>query len=76
MWDKKQNVDRLLRVLYAVSAILVVVDFFVHRHAEHPWEHVKTFYPLYGFVGIVILVLVAKVLRKLVMRPEDFYGAE
>ena len=76
MWDKKENADRLFRVLYAVSAILVVVDFFVHRHTEHPWEHVKAFYPLYGFVGIVLLVLVAKVLRRLVMRPEDYYGAE
>ncbi|HSG07582.1 MAG TPA: hypothetical protein VLA36_04475 [Longimicrobiales bacterium] len=76
MWDKKENADRLFRVLYAVSALLVIVDFFVHRHTEHPWEHVKAFYPLYGFVGIVLLVLVAKGLRRLVMRPEDYYGAE
>ena len=76
LWDKKENADRLFRVLYAVSALLVVLDLFVHRHAEHPWEHVKAFYPLYGFVGIVILVLAAKGLRRLVMRPEDYYGAE
>ena len=75
-WDKKANVDWLFRVLYAVSALLVIVDFFVHRHTEHPWEHLKAFYPLYGFVGIVLLVLLAKVLRRLVMRPEDYYGAE
>ena len=75
-WDKKANVDWLFRVLYAVSALLVIVDFFVHRHTEHPWEHVKAFYPLYGFVGIVLLVLLAKVLRRLVMRPEDYYGDE
>jgi peptidoglycan/LPS O-acetylase OafA/YrhL len=76
MWDKKENTDRLFRVLYAVSALLVGLDLFVHRHTEHPWEHVKAFYPLYGFVGIVILVLAAKGLRRLVMRPEDYYGAE
>ena len=76
MWDKKENVDRLLGLLYAVSALLVILDLFVERHAEHPWEHVKEFYPLYGFVGIVLLVLAAKGLRRLVMRPEDYYGDE
>jgi len=76
MWDKKENAERLFRLLYAVCAVLVVLDFFVHRHTEHPWEHLKAFYPLYGFVGIVILVLAAKGLRRLVMRPEDYYGAE
>lgn len=78
VWDKKRNVDLLLRVLYAVSAVLVIVDLFVTRHGEHehPWEHVKEFYPLYGFVGIVLLVLVAIVLRKIVMRPEDYYDAK
>ena len=76
MWDKKANADLLFRVLYAVAAVLVVADLFVHRHSEHPWEHVKEFYPIYGFVGIVILVFVAIGLRKLVMRPEDYYGGE
>jgi uncharacterized membrane protein len=76
IWDKKQNVARLLNALYAVCAVLVVLDLLVHRHTEHPWEHVVAFYPLYGFVGIVILVLAAKGLRRLVMRPEDYYDVE
>lgn len=75
VWDRKANVDRLLRVLYAVSALLVALDLIVHRQAEHPWEHVVAFYPLYGFVGIVVLVLLAKVLRRVVMRAEDHYDA-
>jgi peptidoglycan/LPS O-acetylase OafA/YrhL len=76
IWDKKENVSRLLNVLYALCAVLVVLDFVVPRHSEHPWEHVVAFYPLYGFVGIVILVLAAKGLRRLVMRAEDYYDAE
>ena len=75
-WDRKGNVDRLLRVLYAVCVVLVALDLFVHRRTEHPWEHLVAFYPLYGFVGIVVLVLVARVLRALVMRPEDYYEAD
>lgn len=76
MWDRKESVSRLLNALYALCAVLVTLDIFVHRHAEHPWEHVVEFYPLYGFVGIVVLVLAAKGLRRLVMRPEDYYDAE
>jgi peptidoglycan/LPS O-acetylase OafA/YrhL len=76
IWDNKRNVARLLNALYALCAVLVVLDFIVHRHTEHPWEHVVAFYPLYGFFGIVILVLAAKGLRRLVMRPEDYYDVE
>jgi len=31
------------------------------------------FYALYGFVACVLLVLLAKEMRKLVMRNEDYY---
>jgi hypothetical protein len=73
MWDEERNRKRLFGVLYAVCAILVVLEFVIHRHIEHPWEHLPEFYPLYGFVGIVLLVLGARVLRRLVMRSEDYY---
>ena len=29
----------------ASAAVLAVADLFVHRHAEHPWEHLVAFYP-------------------------------
>ena len=76
IWDKKENVNRLLMVLYVVAAALVAADLVVHRHTEHPWEGLFAFYPLYGFVGIVILVALARVLRAVVMRAEDHYDAD
>jgi hypothetical protein len=30
-------------------------------------------FAVYGFVGCVLLVLVGRVLRRVVMRPEDYY---
>ena len=45
----------------------------VHRHVVHPWEGLFSFYSLYGFIGIVVLVLVSKELRKIVRREEDYY---
>lgn len=71
--DKPQNVKRLLYAFYALCGLSLVAEFFAHRHIDHPWEALPEFYPLYGFFGIVILVMLSIVLRKLVMRGEDYY---
>ena len=74
--DKPENVNRLLRGFYAICALLFVLDFFIHRHASRDWEQLPGFYAIYGFVAFVVLVLVSKVLRKLVMRKEDYYDVD
>jgi hypothetical protein len=76
VFDNPRNVKRLLRALYACCAVLFGLDFFLHRHVVHPWENAPAFYAVYGFVACVILVLVAKEMRKLLMRPDDFYTKE
>jgi len=73
LFDDPRNIRRAIHALYAVCAVSLLLDFAIHRHVDHPWEGVWGFYALYGFVACVILVLVAKELRKLVMRGEDFY---
>jgi hypothetical protein len=57
-----------------VCGLSLVLDFVVHRHVDHPWERLIGFYCVYGFVACVILVLVAKEMRKILMRGEDYYG--
>lgn len=71
--DKPRNVQRVLWVLYTLSAVTLALESLVHRHVEHPWEALPGFYPLYGFVGCVSLVLAAKLLRRLIIRPADYY---
>ena len=73
LFDDPKNVDRLLRGFYAVCVLLFLVDFAVHRHIEMSWENIPAFYAGYGFVACVVLVLVAKLMRKVVMRKEDYY---
>lgn len=73
LFDDPKNVNRLLRVFYAICVLLVVVDFLVHRHIYTVWEELPTFYALYGFVACVVLVLLAKLMRKVVMRKEEYY---
>ena len=71
VWDKPRNVKRLFNVLFALCAVVVVLDLLIHRHEVHPWERLVAFYPLFGFVGIVILVGIAKQMRRVLMRPGD-----
>jgi len=73
IFDKPCNVRRVLRALYAGCLILIALDFFIHRHARFAAEGWWGFYGIYGFVACVVLVLLAKEMRKLVMRPEDYY---
>ena len=66
-------VARFIAIFFVISAILFVADFFVHREVHQPAEKVPGFYAIYGFVGCVVLVLVAKQMRKVVMRDETYY---
>ena len=74
--DKPQNIERLLKVFYAICGLLFVVDFIVHRHTIHYWEQLPGFYAIYGFVAFVLLVIIAKLMRKLLMRKEDYYDVD
>jgi hypothetical protein len=73
LFDKPENVRRLLRLLYLACALLLAADLFIHRHVTHAWESLWGFYAFFGFVACVSLVLLAKQLRKLLKRPEDYY---
>ena len=72
-FDKKENITKIIKVFYVICALLVVVDFVVHRHIYHDWENIPAFYAIYGFIGCVVLVLVAKLMRKVLMKEEDYY---
>ena len=76
MFDKPENVRRLLRILYLACALLLALDLIIHRHVIHSWENIPGFYALFGFVACVLLVLIAKEMRKVVMRKEDYYDVD
>lgn len=72
-FDKPNNVRWVLRVFYALCVILLAADFIIHRHQSHRWDGLPVFYALFGFVACVVLVLVAKEMRKALMRDENYY---
>ena len=59
LFDRPENVERLLKGFYAICILLVLADFVVHRLIGFGWEKIPAFYALYGFVACVLLVLIA-----------------
>ena len=76
LFDDPRNVARLLRVFYVICALLFLLDFVLHRHVQLAWEDLAGFYPVFGFVACVALVLIAKQMRKVLMRDEDYYDVD
>ncbi|MDH3596674.1 MAG: hypothetical protein OEU09_05265 [Rhodospirillales bacterium] len=73
IFDKPENVKRLLWIFYAICAGLFLIDAVFHRHVIHAWENLFGFYSVFGFVACVVLVLVAKEMRKVLMRKDNYY---
>lgn len=71
--EQPGTVQRIVYALYAVCGVLIVIDPFIHKHGPFAIEHVWGFYGIFGFVACVGLVLAAKVMRRILMRPEDYY---
>lgn len=71
--EEPRNVTRLVRGFYVLCAVMLAIDVFFPKHGPFAIEHLFGFYGIYGFVACVSLVLVAKLLRRLVMRSEDYY---
>jgi hypothetical protein len=73
IFDKPENVRRLLALFYVFLGALLILDFFIHKHAEFPWEDFPNFFAAYGFGSCVLLIFIAKGLRFFIKRDEDYY---
>lgn len=73
-FDKPKNVKRLFLFFYALLLVLLITEFFIHKHTYFSWEEWPGFYAVYGFVAFVVLIFTAKyILRTFVKRKEDYY---
>lgn len=71
--DKSHNIKKLIYALYLVCATLIILDFFYEKHGHFEFEHWLGFYAWYGFLSYVGLIFLAKGLRRLLKRNEDYY---
>ncbi len=71
--DRRETADKIHRGLWLVCALLLFADLLYDKHAKFAVEAVFGFYGWYALVFCLLLILAAKQLRKLLMRPEDYY---
>jgi hypothetical protein len=72
--DTPKSANRIFWGLAVLCGVLFLLDFTYEKHGHFEVEHIPGFYGIYGFVMFTGLILVAKALRVLIRRPEDFYG--
>jgi len=73
IFDNPENVRKLLKFFFAALVLVLVAELFVDMHGEFSVEHFFGFYAVFGFIAYVSLIMIAKFLRKLLMRKEDYY---
>ena len=63
-------------VLVIVAVSLVILEFVIHRHGEIALEDLPLFPAVYAFFVCILIVVGGIWLRKITMRPEDYYDDE
>lgn len=71
--DKPGSVDKVYWAVCILCAALFFADAFYEKHPHYEVETWFGFYALFGFVFSVGLVLIARELRRILMRKEDYY---
>ena len=71
--DDPANVRKVYVALWLFGIAWLVPDLFLEKHEDIGFAASVGFYAVYGFVACVALVLTAKALRRILMRPEDYY---
>jgi len=72
-FDKPENIRKLWIMLYIVCGLLVVPDFFTHRHAYFGFDGFFGFYALLGFVSCAALILISKLVGLVLKVKENYY---
>ncbi len=73
IFDNPKNVRRLQIGFFVALVLVLIAESFVDMHGEFEVEHFYGFYAVFGFISYVSLIFVAKFLRKIIMRKEDYY---
>ena len=79
--DTRAGVRTVLWALHAAALAAVLIEFVVPFDPAHGPERVGTLefvasFAAYGFVACVALVLLGRVLRRLVMRREEYWDGD
>lgn len=73
LFDSPRNRRRVRWTLFGVCLLLLFLDIFIPKHGKFYWENAPNFFAGYGFISCVSLILIARGLRKILKRDEDYY---
>ena len=62
-----------LCVLVALPKVLTLLDILLFKQGRFELADFFVFYTFFGVVGYVMMILLAKKLRRFLMRDEDYY---
>lgn len=71
--DYPENVRKVYFSVWIVCAVLLLLELLIDKHTETAVEHWFGFHGFFGLIACVGLVLAAKLLRRIISRPEDYY---
>ena len=71
--DYPGNVRKVYFSVWIACAVLLLLELLIDKHAETAAEHWFGFHGFFGLIACVGLVLAAKLLRRVISRPEDYY---
>ncbi len=73
-FDHPGNIRKLRIGFYIVLALLVLPDFFMHKHTLfYSVEAWPGFYAAFGFISCVVIIVVSKLLGFWLKRGESYY---
>lgn len=72
--DDPRNIRKIVFGLVACSALAFLCSALYESHGGFGIQAWFGFYGIFGFIACVALVMIAKGLRRLLMRPETYYN--
>lgn len=77
LWtDRPRAILGVIVVIGLICAGLASFDLLYHRHVYFEVEQTTFIYGVFGFIIYAVIVFLAKGLRRLISRPEDYYGPQ
>jgi hypothetical protein len=73
IFDNPKNIRRLQMGFFVALVLVLIAEAYVDMHGQFSVEHFYGFYAVYGFISYVSLIFISKLLRKILMRKEDYY---
>jgi hypothetical protein len=63
----------IVTVLGIGAVVALLSDLFYEKHGHFEFEHAFGFHAAFGFLAYLTIVNTAKVLRRIVKRPQSYY---